>query len=140
LYVSGVRLRGLNSFGIAHCRHLDAARAVHALIASRHVRECEPAFVANLLRDGRIVYARAPLPEPPTALKRSLTTPCCRRCRAATRCRLVARSAHAVARCSGPCYNQRWISSKSVNVVRAAARLLPTPSMFRLQHAPAHAA
>jgi predicted nucleotidyltransferase len=47
-----------------YMRHLDAPREISVLRASRTLREWDPTFVANVARDGILLFARGPLPEP----------------------------------------------------------------------------
>ncbi|MGH2485858.1 MAG: hypothetical protein ACRDHE_07600, partial [Ktedonobacterales bacterium] len=48
--------------GEAHNRHLDTARDVKVMFASRTLGEWDSAFVANVARDGHLLWARGPLP------------------------------------------------------------------------------
>jgi predicted nucleotidyltransferase len=48
--------------GQVYCRHLDAAREVKVMLASHTLAEWDPAFVANVTRDGVALFARGPLP------------------------------------------------------------------------------
>lgn len=57
-----------HSIGLAKCRHLDASREVQVLMASRTLGEWDPTFVANVARDGRVLFARGQLPAPLAAL------------------------------------------------------------------------
>jgi hypothetical protein len=50
--------------GPAYTRHPDAPREVQLMLASRGFVEWDPAFVANVARDGRALYARGSLPAP----------------------------------------------------------------------------
>ncbi len=50
--------------GQAKCRHLDAPRDVNDLLASRTLAEWDSTFVANVARDGILLFARGALPEP----------------------------------------------------------------------------
>jgi predicted nucleotidyltransferase len=50
--------------GEAKCRHLNAPRDVNVMLASRTLREWDPTFVANVVRDGILLFARGPLPGP----------------------------------------------------------------------------
>ena len=59
--------RGLaitHTIGLARNRHLVAPREVQVMFASRTMREWDTTFVANVARDGLLVWARGPLPEP----------------------------------------------------------------------------
>jgi predicted nucleotidyltransferase len=49
--------------GEAKCRHLDAPRDVNVMLASRTLREWDPTFIANVARDGIVLFARGPLPD-----------------------------------------------------------------------------
>ena len=51
------------ALGQAKCRHLDALRDVNDMLASRTLREWDPTFVANVARDGILLFARGQLPE-----------------------------------------------------------------------------
>lgn len=51
-----------HSIGLARDRHLDAPRDVQIMLASRGLGEWDPAFVAHVARDGRVLFARGPLP------------------------------------------------------------------------------
>jgi predicted nucleotidyltransferase len=53
-----------HTLGLAYTRHLDAPREVHVLFASRNFQEWDPTFIANVSRDGIILYKRGPLPTP----------------------------------------------------------------------------
>ena len=50
--------------GLAYTCHLDAPQEVHVLFASRSLQEWDPTFIANVSRDGIILYRRGPLPAP----------------------------------------------------------------------------
>jgi predicted nucleotidyltransferase len=50
--------------GLAYNSHLDAPREVHVLFASRSLQEWDPTFIANVSRDGIILFRRGPLPAP----------------------------------------------------------------------------
>ena len=59
--------RGLDithTIGLARNRHLDAPREVQVMFASRTMREWDTTFVANVARDGLLIWARGPLPVP----------------------------------------------------------------------------
>lgn len=47
-----------------YMRHLDAPREISVMLASRTLREWDATFVANVARDGVLLFARGPLPEP----------------------------------------------------------------------------
>jgi predicted nucleotidyltransferase len=53
-----------HTLGLAYTRHLDAPREVQVLFASRSLQEWDPTFIANVSRDGIILYQRGPLPAP----------------------------------------------------------------------------
>ena len=53
-----------HTLGLAYTRHLDAPREVQVMFASRTLREWDPTFIANVSRDGIVLYARGPLPAP----------------------------------------------------------------------------
>jgi predicted nucleotidyltransferase len=53
-----------HTLGLAYTRHLDALREVHVLFASRSLQEWDPTFIANVSRDGIILYRRGTLPAP----------------------------------------------------------------------------
>lgn len=51
-----------HTLGLAYTRHLDAPREVQVMFSSRTLEEWDPTFVANVIRDGIILYNRGPLP------------------------------------------------------------------------------
>ncbi len=51
-----------DTMGIAENRHLDAPRDVNVMFASRTLQEWDPTFVANVARDGIVLYQRGPVP------------------------------------------------------------------------------
>jgi len=53
-----------HTLGLAYTRHLDAQREVHVLFTSRSLQEWDPTFIANVSRDGILLYKRGPLPAP----------------------------------------------------------------------------
>ena len=53
-----------HTLGLAYTRHLDAPREVHVLFTSRSLQEWDPTFIANVSRDGILLYKRGPLPAP----------------------------------------------------------------------------
>jgi predicted nucleotidyltransferase len=53
-----------HTLGLAYNRHLDAPQEVQVLFASRSLQEWDPTFIANVLRDGIVLYRRGPLPAP----------------------------------------------------------------------------
>lgn len=54
----------VHTAGLAEDRHLDAPREVKVLFSSRTSQEWAPDFIANVKRDGRILYQRGELPAP----------------------------------------------------------------------------
>jgi len=54
----------VHTAGLAEDRHLDAPREVKVLLSSRTSQEWDPDFIANVKRDGRILYRRGELPAP----------------------------------------------------------------------------
>lgn len=53
-----------HTLGLAYNRHLDAPREVQVLFASRTLQEWDPTFIANVMRDGIVLYTRGSLPAP----------------------------------------------------------------------------
>ena len=53
-----------HTLGLAYTRHLDAQREVHVLFTSRSLQEWDPTFIANVSRDGILLYIRGSLPAP----------------------------------------------------------------------------
>ncbi len=53
-----------HTLGLANTRHLDAPREVQVMFSSRTMEEWDPTFIANVKRDGIILYARGSLPAP----------------------------------------------------------------------------
>ncbi len=53
-----------HTVGLAYTRHLDAPREVQVMFASRTLQEWDPTFIANVKRDGIVLYKRGPLPAP----------------------------------------------------------------------------
>jgi len=53
-----------HTLGLAYTRHLDTPREVQVLFASRSLQEWDPTFIANVSRDGIILYRCGPLPTP----------------------------------------------------------------------------
>jgi predicted nucleotidyltransferase len=53
-----------HTLGLAYTRHLDAPREVQVQFSSRTLQEWDPTFIANVLRDGIVLYARGSLPTP----------------------------------------------------------------------------
>jgi predicted nucleotidyltransferase len=58
-----------HTLGLAYYRHLDAPREVQVMFASRNLKEWDPTFIANVRRDGIVLFRRGPLPSPFAALK-----------------------------------------------------------------------
>lgn len=54
--------------GSAFDRHLEAPRDVKVMFASRTLGEWDPTFIANVARDGRLLWACGPLPPPLAAV------------------------------------------------------------------------
>lgn len=68
--------RGLDithTIGLARNRHLDTPREVQVMFATRSMREWDTTFIANVARDGLLLRARGPLPQPLSALERAPT-------------------------------------------------------------------
>jgi len=53
-----------HTLGLAYTRHVDAPREVQVLFASRTLQEWDPTFIANVIRDGIVLYTRGSLPAP----------------------------------------------------------------------------
>ncbi len=53
-----------HTLGLAYTRHLDAPREVQVQFSSRTLQEWDPTFIANVLRDGIVLYAHGSLPAP----------------------------------------------------------------------------
>jgi predicted nucleotidyltransferase len=51
-----------HTLGLAYSRHLDAPREVQVMFSSRTLQEWDPTFIANVKRDGIVLYARGELP------------------------------------------------------------------------------
>lgn len=51
-----------HSLGLAYNRHLDSPREVQVMFSSRHLQEWNTAFIANVARDGIVLFARDTLP------------------------------------------------------------------------------
>jgi len=49
---------------LVYNRHLNAPRDVQVLFASRTLQERDPTFIANVMRDGVVLFTREPLPAP----------------------------------------------------------------------------
>jgi len=54
----------VHTAGLAEDRHLSAPREVKVMFSSRTSQEWDPGFIANVKRDGRILYRRGELPAP----------------------------------------------------------------------------
>lgn len=66
--------RGLDithTIGLARNRHLDAPLEVQVMFSTRTMREWDSTFVANVARDGLLLWARGPLPQPLSAMERA---------------------------------------------------------------------
>ena len=66
--------RGLDithTIGQARNRHLDAPREVQVMFATSAMREWDTTFIANVARDGLLLWARGPLPQPLNAMERA---------------------------------------------------------------------
>ena len=53
-----------HTLGMAYTRHLDAPREVKVMFSSRSLQEWDPTFIANVARDGIVLFKRGPLPVP----------------------------------------------------------------------------
>jgi predicted nucleotidyltransferase len=53
-----------HTLGLAYTRHLDAPREVKVMFSSRSLQEWDPTFIANVARDGILLFKRGPLPVP----------------------------------------------------------------------------
>ena len=51
-----------HTLGLAYSRHLDAPREVQVMFSSRTLQEWDSTFIANVIRDGIVLFARGPLP------------------------------------------------------------------------------
>lgn len=51
-----------HTVGLAYSRHLDAPREVQVMFASRDLREWDPTFIANVARDGIVLFQRGSFP------------------------------------------------------------------------------
>jgi predicted nucleotidyltransferase len=58
------RIAFFSTLNLAHLRHLDAPREVQFMLASRTLGEWDPTFIANVKRDGIVLYQRGELPAP----------------------------------------------------------------------------
>jgi hypothetical protein len=50
--------------GLAETRHLEAPREVSVMFSSRTSQEWDPTFIANVRRDGIVLYQCGVLPAP----------------------------------------------------------------------------
>jgi predicted nucleotidyltransferase len=53
-----------HTLGLAYSRHLDAPREVQVMFTSRTMQEWDPTFIANVMRDGIVLFKRGQLPAP----------------------------------------------------------------------------
>jgi len=53
-----------HTLGLAYTLHLNAPREVQVQFSSRTLQEWDPTFIADVLRDGIVLYARGSLPAP----------------------------------------------------------------------------
>jgi predicted nucleotidyltransferase len=53
-----------HTLGLAYTRHLDAPREVQVQFSSRTLQEWDPTFIANVRRDGIVLFKHGPLPVP----------------------------------------------------------------------------
>jgi predicted nucleotidyltransferase len=53
-----------HTLGLVYSRHLDAPRDVQVQFASRTLQEWDPTFIANVARDGIVLFMRGRLPAP----------------------------------------------------------------------------
>lgn len=51
-----------HTVGLAYNRHLDVPREVQVMFASRDLQEWDPTFIANVVRDGIVLFQRGTLP------------------------------------------------------------------------------
>ncbi len=51
-----------HTIGLAYNRHLDVPREVQVMFASRNLQEWDPTFIANVSRDGIVLFSRGRLP------------------------------------------------------------------------------
>ncbi len=51
-----------HTLGLAYTRHLDAPSEVQVQFASHTLWEWDPTFIANVMRDGIILFTRGQLP------------------------------------------------------------------------------
>ncbi len=84
-----LKLSVSRSIVMAVGQHLDAPREVQVMIASQTLQEWDETFIANVARDGLVLYAKGQLPDPLRHLQPSLrashhTSPTSRRSASAT--------------------------------------------------------
>ncbi len=53
-----------HTIGLAENQHLQAPREVNVMFSSRTTQEWDPTFVANVKRDGIVLFQRGELPAP----------------------------------------------------------------------------
>ena len=53
-----------HTLGLVYTRHLNAPREVQVMFSSRILQEWDPTYIANVARDGIILYSRGALPAP----------------------------------------------------------------------------
>ena len=53
-----------HSLGLAHMRHLYAPREISPMLSTRTLADWDPTFIANVARDGIVLYAHGSLPVP----------------------------------------------------------------------------
>ena len=53
-----------HTLGLAYNRHLDAPREVQVMFSSRTLQEWDPTFIANVMREGIVLFTRRSLPAP----------------------------------------------------------------------------
>jgi len=53
-----------HTIGLVYIRHLDAPREVQVMFASRNLQEWDSTFIANVRRDGIVLFTHGPLPAP----------------------------------------------------------------------------
>jgi predicted nucleotidyltransferase len=58
----------IHVLGLSRNRHLDAPREVQVLFSSRGIHEWDPTFVANVARDGKVLFSRRDASEPAHSL------------------------------------------------------------------------
>ncbi len=61
------------SVGLARDRYLYTPREVQIMLAVRDLADWDPAFVANVARDGLLLWSRGPLPAPLAAVEARTT-------------------------------------------------------------------